>query len=569
MTFAYSHESLEKYNDPDIRQVLFDVARTAVGGFEFARGLHERPDLLSHAERTVKLMGAFAGELLPEPAYHAAIMHDLAQRFDNSTSDGEGITAAQALDVYFSHAEFTKDEKRYVSALLGDMRKIGGAAGAYTRKFSSERDLSEEEISILADNGHRQKNIPSRLWEVEEPRISTRRLRKISRKTNFESIVILAAEKIDHLQNPSSDDEAKLLHDILEAETFYAPLCEFWGLDAMAMTLKSAASKRRLEKRGMQDAIDRAECEYKNAVGFGGPEQVLAQLFGEGNCERRYNIEPIINGSNNKLAKFCEVVVGVQPGGPMRFVGRIKSVGSLAKKMIGDLYGASKDMPMDVIGLTAITKDVDDLATRFRQVLDLVYQQEQSGGLELKKPASKIQPIYIQGSAEFKQRIKDELADHPLADRVEIKDKEEPFQVAKFTCVMNGEDGKSVNVEMQFLTEEDRKRARRGNTAHALRDYRRRVERDARGRIESELVNVEFASEEDRNSTIDALVAEEVLSRVAKRAARIDRIFKRKGKVNRDSLDVNERTHKRGRRFLGRLALVRSTVDFVSGRIDK
>lgn len=569
MSFVYDHESLKKYNDPRIKQALFDVARSAVGGFEFSRGLHERPDLLDHAERTVKLMGAFAGELLPEPAYHAAIMHDLAQRFDNPTSDSERITAAQALDVYFSHDEFTESEKRYVRALLGEMRKIGGAAGAYTRKFRHEGDFSDEEFSVLADNGHRSHTIPPRLWEVEEPKISTRRLRKMSRKANFESIVILAAEKIDHLQNPSSDDEAKLLHDILEAETFYAPLCEFWGLDAMAMTLKSAASKRRLEKRDMQEVIDRAECEYKNAVNFGGPEKVLAQLFGGKNCERRYNIEPTINGSNNKLAKFCEVIVDDGSIGPMRFVGRIKSVGSLAKKMVGDLYGKSGDTPMDVIGLTAITENVDDLAARFRQVLDLVYQQEQSGGLDLKKPASKSQPIYIQGSAEFKQRVREELTDHPLAGRVEIRDKEEPFQVAKFTCVMNGEGDKSVNVEIQFLTEEDRKRARRGDTAHALRGYRSRIECDARKRIESGLGHLEFSSEEERNSAIDTLVHEEVLSMARKRAARIDRIFERKGKVNKDSLEVNDRSRKRGKRFLGRLALVMSAIDVISGRMNK
>ena len=62
--------------DPDFRHERFEMVRGLVG--EYAKTVEGkvRPDFIEHAERTVKLLGTFTDGLFPEPAYHAAMLHD-------------------------------------------------------------------------------------------------------------------------------------------------------------------------------------------------------------------------------------------------------------------------------------------------------------------------------------------------------------------------------------------------------------------------------------------------------------------------------------------------------------
>ena len=105
---------------------------------------------------------------------------------------------------------------------------------------------------------------------------------------------------------------------------------------------------------------------------------------------------------------------------------------------------------------------------------------------------------------------------------------DEPFQVAKFTATFVNENNVSVNAEMQFLTEGDRKEARLGSTSHALR-------KDAKRRLASE-----------------GQVSEK---RQQKLNRRLKHIAERKSKVSMDRVELNERSKKRATRFLGRLAV--------------
>ena len=125
------------------------------------------------------------------------------------------------------------------------------------------------------------------------------------------------------------------------------------------------------------------------------------------------------------------------------------------------------------------------------------------------------------------------LHDHPLAHRIQVKRDDEPFQVAKFTATFVNENNVSVNAEMQFLTEGDRKEARLGSTSHALR-------KDAKRRLASE-----------------GQVSEK---RQQKLNRRLKRIAERKSKVSMSRVELNERSKKRATRFLGRLAVEASDI---------
>lgn len=539
----------DSYEEEKRRSISLDMARSALTDYYLSSDVIERADYLEHSERTIELMHAFAGDLLPELAYHAGLLHDLPQR---QSSDHAGVSEAAeaALSGYFYQSDLSDKEQKYVSGLLADMEVVGLAAKTYRRKFAKagpSDDLSYDDLSLLS-NGSRKGRIAGHLWSVDEPEIGVKQMTKVAKRTNFESIVILAAEKIDHLQNPASSNESKLLHDILEAETFYAPLCEFWGLDAMAMTLKSAAAKRRLEKQAVyasslsddgaiEDqaehiAINAANREYVKAIRFGGPEKVMDILYGEGGYDRVYNMDPSLGKHPYQLAKFCDFRTrdGEESA---RVISRVKSVGSLAKKIVSGDYRGKEQLPMDIIGLTSVSKDVSDLTAQFRSMLDRVYELEQLGRLTLNPPASKDQPIYIQGSADYKSAIMAGLHDHPLAHRIQMKRDDEPFQVAKFTATFVNENNVSVNAEMQFLTEGDRKEARLGSTSHALR-------KDAKRRLASE-----------------GQVSEK---RQQKLNRRLQDIALRKSKVSMGRVELNERSKKRATRFLGRLAVEASDI---------
>lgn len=542
-TAPNSHEEEKR------RSISLDMARSALTDYYLSSDVIERADYLEHSERTIELMHAFAGDLLPELAYHAGLLHDLPQR-QGSDYAGVSEAAGAALSGYFYQSDLSDKEQKYVSGLLADMEVVGLAAKTYRRKFAKagpSDDLSYDDLRLLS-NGSRKGRIAGHLWSVDEPEMGIKQMSRVAKRTNFESIVILAAEKIDHLQNPASSNESKLLHDILEAETFYAPLCEFWGLDAMAMALKSAAAKRRLEKQAVfaasktengiieeqleYIAINTANREYVKAARFGGPEKAMDMLYGAENCTRTFSIEPSLGKHPNQLAKFCEFNVRRHTK-PMRVIGRIKSVGSLAKKMVNKDYRDSGKIPMDVIGLTSISSDVSELTISFRNALDRMYELEQSDRATLNRPASKSEPIYIQGSADFKTAVLIGLHDHPLIHRVEMKKEDEPFQVAKFTAAFVNEEGISVNVEMQFLTEEDRKKARLGVTSHALRKtmkLRREQERPMSEKQQSKLER------------------------------RLSKIALRKSKVSKDRLELNARSKNRGKRMLARLALAHSDI---------
>lgn len=521
--------ALEKYHDPERREEIFNLARSALNGY-YAASPGERVDFTEHAERVVKIAGAFAADLLPEPAYHAALLHDIVQRFESA--DRADATAALAIEEFLRNEHYTHEERRYVKAVLSDMKVIGQAAKDYRRRFvDGSGELTLYDLSVLRD-GDLKATVSSALWAIDEPGASLKRMKKLAKNTNFESVVILAAEKIDHLQHPASDNEAKLLHDVLEAETFFAPLCEFWGLDAMAMTLRSAAAKRRLEKQGRHAAIDTAQRIHDAAMEFGGPERVTELLFG--NYERRWNVEPreidqldeSERGQRTVLSKLCEMNAN-----GLRVVARVKSVGSLAKKLQESAYRNNDTVPMDIIGMTVVKGDVEQLAHTFCDAVQQLDLRVQQGVFTPQQPPSKDRPIFLQGDAAYREAVMNVVRERnlsfggrPLEEMIQVRPDDRPFRVIKFMGIVH-DGGQSVHAEVMFQTEEDREIARRHPAvAHALKSRNEKQRSDG-----------------------------EVMSRkkLAKMVKHIRGIMRRKKMAHRDNLGVNERSENRAEQDFG------------------
>ena len=125
----------DSYEEEKRRSISLDMARSALTDYYLSSDVIERADYLEHSERTIELMHAFAGDLLPELAYHAGLLHDLPQR---QSSDHAGVSEAAeaALSGYFYQSDLSDKEQKYVSGLLAHMEVVGLAAKTYRRKFA-------------------------------------------------------------------------------------------------------------------------------------------------------------------------------------------------------------------------------------------------------------------------------------------------------------------------------------------------------------------------------------------------------------------------------------------------
>ena len=105
---------------------------------------------------------------------------------------------------------------------------------------------------------HGRQIVPGVLLAISEARIDPEYMKDFLKTVNIESVIIKACELVDNLEHPTSRRESALLQDVLEAESFYAPLCEVLGLEALGSKLLGLAKRIRLEKLNKFASIEQA-----------------------------------------------------------------------------------------------------------------------------------------------------------------------------------------------------------------------------------------------------------------------------------------------------------------------
>lgn len=459
----------------------------------------ERDEFAKHARRTEDLVQVFAGDYMPSKAIDAVLLHDIGDRATGG--DARRIEAASAAFVeYLTSPEVGEKEGEYVVSLIKDMTTIEDTATQY-------REMGEPEL-------HLREGDPN-IWSKETPAIPLDDMFTLSKNVNIESVIIKSCEMLDNLHHPAKTDLA-VMHDIFEAESFYAPVCEVLGYDGLAMELRSYAQQIRLVNQGHEDLVVNVKrfCHEMRRLG---PESVLSKLAPVEN----FNVSRVVNQpryideasdvpyESVDLGEFALDLDGRLLAGNWR----IKSVGSLANKIISS---DQKEMPMDVMGVTVISEDTDTVASDFSTV---VRHTVESSSLTPKNAPSKEHPFIVQGDTEYINavcaRMSEELGEDFVNEHVQKINKENGYRVSKFTCL--GDD--SMPIEMQFVTKEDRKEGRVGEWAHIFHKQR------ANG--------IEYSDEE-----------------LAIYASQLKQIHERKKhmKVGDESLMVNPRSLIQGRR---------------------
>ena len=473
----------------------------------------EREDFKDHAHRVYKIVKAYTGDDLPPEAASLSLIHDVADRMFNKKStkynDVWARNAANALYEFMDDENISHDQLKYSACLLADMAKIEQSA-AHHRKLMAE--IAEEksndnyrETYLLVAERYAGEVSPDQ-WKVAQPLLDLNHMRLKMDKVNIEAFIIKGAEIMDNLQHPSSKRRSAVLQDVLEAESFYAPILEAMGYEAFAAELRSVAKIRRLIGQDKEDLVKSAK-EIQGRVLQVGMDKIADKIFGVNDGTINYAIRKN-EDSGEYSTHMGEFAADTKYGNMVAGNWRIKTVGSLADKLKGG------DGIMDIVGMMVISRDRETTACDFAHFI--------ADRLNEFRPVcarGKNRPVYIQGTKEYVDVVEQNLRELGVGSdeylvKIDTDEKCEQrgysiYEISKVTFAVDIDDIE-VPVEIQFITKDERRRARTGEVSHIAYKY---LQSKGFGKDNLE---EETASQRDNRMMIVNL-AEEVLGALYKR----------------------------------------------------
>ena len=434
----------------------------------------EREDFKDHAYRVYKIVKAYTSDDLPPEAASLSLIHDVADRMFNKKStkynDTWARNATDALYEFMDDENISHDQLKYSACLLADMVEIEQNA-AHHRKLMAKiaeeesNDDYREAYSLVAER-YVGKVSPDQ-WRVAQPLLDLDHMRMGMDKVNIEAFIIKGAEIMDNLQYPSSKRESAVLQDVLEAESFYAPILEAMGYEAFAAELRSVAKVRRLIGQGKEDLVKSAK-EIQDRVLQVGMDKIADKIFGVNDGTINYAIRKD-EDSSEYSTHMGEFAADTKYGNMVAGNWRIKTVGSLADKLKGG------DGIMDIVGMMVISRDRETTACDFAHFI--------ADRLKEFRPVcarSKNRPVYIQGTKEYVDAVEQNLRELGVGSdeylvKIDTDEKREQrgysiYEISKVTFAVDIDDVE-VPVEIQFITKDERRRARTGEVSHIAYKY--------------------------------------------------------------------------------------------------
>ncbi len=454
-------------------EVFHESCRKVLDGYiSCAEG--EREDFKDHAYRVYKIVKAYTSDDLPPEAASLSLIHDVADRMFNKKStkynDTWARNATDALYEFMDDENISHDQLKYSACLLADMVEIEQNA-AHHRKLMAKiaeeesNDDYREAYSLIAER-YMGKVSPDQ-WRVAQPLLDLDHMRMGMDKVNIEAFIIKGAEIMDNLQYPSSKRESAVLQDVLEAESFYAPILEAMGYEAFAAELRSVAKVRRLIGQGKEDLVKSAK-EIQDRVLQVGMDKIADKIFGVNDGTINYAIRKD-EDSGEYSTHMGEFAADTKYGNMVAGNWRIKTVGSLADKLKGG------DGIMDIVGMMVISRDRETTACDFAHFI--------ADRLKEFRPVcarSKNRPVYIQGTKEYVDAVEQNLRELGVGSdeylvKIDTDEKREQrgysiYEISKVTFAVDVDDVE-VPVEIQFITKDERRRARTGEVSHIAYKY--------------------------------------------------------------------------------------------------
>lgn len=483
---------------------------------EYANTVTREARDLSHPIRVCALLSDFSHARLNDETLEAVLLHDIAQTAVPESNGNPHSTAhlyeknAQRLLKQYANTSYAQQvlpgtnmtRWQYEAGILADLNLVESYA-------ESNRAIpvgkSKELQGLLTS--HSIGGVKQEFWlepgALTMPANMAELLRdgKDGMNANLEAVLIKSAEKLDHLLFPGDNDRT-LLRNIHDAESFYAPLCEIIGADGLASALRSQAAVIRLQRSGHGAFVDKAT-DIVTALGdrqevLGTVEGLLGKLaVGDVEVDHAFR-DTTGHGINLGTAELeaHDADAAIDYPKEARAIWRIKSVGSLALKLLSDhqhLIGKSEaeqrsalahieSVPADVLGITILAPNEDALATLYARSAAIVHDDND---VHPTSSPSRHESYHVSGTMSFKRKILGALAleaTNQLEDGtqkvdrgdIDIPQEERIYPVAKFTVEYTG-----LRTEVQFQTEEARVEARVGLAAHILYKLKKQLAADA------------------------------------------------------------------------------------------
>ena len=454
-------------------EVFHESCRKVLDGYiSCAEG--EREDFREHAYRVHKIVKAYTGDDLPPEAASLSLIHDVADRMFNKKStkynDVWARNAADALYGFMDDEKISHEQLEYSASLLADMAKIEQSAAHHRRQMAriakEESNEDYQEIySLVAERS--MDEVSPEQWVIAQPLLDFNHMGMEMDKVNIESFIIKGAEIMDNLQHPSSKRESAALQDVLEAESFYAPILEAMGYEAFAAELRSAAKIRRLIGQNREELIESAK-ETQDRVLQVGVDKIADKIFGVNDGTINYAIRKN-EDSGEYSTHMGEFAADTKYGNMVAGNWRIKTVGSLADKLKGG------DGIMDIVGMMVISRDRETITRDFAHFI--------ADRLKEFRPVcarGKDRPVYIQGTKEYVDVVEQNLRELGVgSDEYLVKiDTDEKckqrgysiYEVSKVTFAVDIDDVE-VPIEIQFLTKDERRSSRVEEKSHLIYKY--------------------------------------------------------------------------------------------------
>lgn len=435
---------------------------------------------IEHAVGTLKNLSIFCKTISLERRQQmadAALLHDVPGRILHQETVERAALSRQLEGAWADYIR-KKGQDNPVHNFMHDQVVIGMDARNYREGVKQQINGN----TIAVHDASYDDELAAYDWKIAiPPAIRGDALEKLSRQVNVESLFIKAAEILNNIQYPPPNDSQQQ-RNILEAESFYIPMLEAMGYDAMAAELASICHIYRLCGQEHGDIVQQA-AEMYHKYAKQDPSELAMIMFGLSEPpELKWIVnktsDDIYGGINCRFAEMTIPIAGVE----RRVLFRQKSIGSMAKKLMRSDEGY---LPLDAFGFQVIIKSDDNSldARRHYELSDEEIEKMHtsqtaelgeafaafatgvlsSDKVVLQSTNGVRKPVFVQGEASFVQRVMDAGGgEHGDSIGREIKPGDKiPYRVAKATAMIG-----ELPVEAQMLTELDRKLGRTGETSH-------------------------------------------------------------------------------------------------------
>lgn len=407
---------------------------------------------LEQALRTADNVYMFASELLPGAAIDSAILSTVLDEGIYSDDFQKLDLASMALAEYLTQndAQQKPNQDEYVMSMINDINLIDQRVNeALDSSLETDSEFLNDEL----------------IWSLEAPNVPIDLMSELANMTNLEAFIVKSCQELAKLHD-NDLVETNIISVIMKVESFYAPACEILGFDALAMEMRSACTQVRFRELGKDELVDSIKRQTSSIR-----RNQIKDVFNEISDEKEgsaYNysanmskLDALQETEPVALGEFAvEVNDKIYSGN-----WRVKSVGSILKKL--DRYddvepGVDfKNYLMDVLGMTVIEKDEQAVADAF---VTWVEKIDSSQNCKFQPAPSKEKSIIIQGDDRYINLVQTEF-DQDFFDRnVQVIRKPNGYRVSKMTFVGPN----NLPTEVQFMTKQDRKKGRIGESSHIL-----------------------------------------------------------------------------------------------------